>query len=123
MAIFLQRDNNQPQRGLYCGFLQVQALTNPMTVPTKPMRAVTRATGVNLAHMGLVGTFATIAEAVNLPLTMIKRLMNHVTTNDVTGGYIFTEEETLREAISNVADYIQARVTQKNNVIQIRTNK
>ena len=87
------------------------------------MRAVTRATGVNLAHMGLVGTFATIAEAVNLPLTMIKRLMNYVTTNDVTGSYIFTEEETLREAINNVADYIQARVTQKNNVIQIRTNK
>jgi len=49
--------------------------------------------------------------------------MNYVTTNDVTGSYIFTEEETLREAISNVADYIQARVTQKNNVIQIRTNK
>jgi len=122
MAIFLQRDNNQPQRGFTVVFAG-SGTDNPMTVPTKPMRAVTRATGVNLAHMGLVGTFATIAEAVNLPLTMIKRLMNHVTTNDVTGGYIFTEEETLREAINNVADYIQARVTQKNNVIQIRTNK
>jgi len=39
-------------------------------------------------------TFATITKAVNLPLTMIKRLMNHTRSNGVTGGYIVTEEET-----------------------------
>jgi hypothetical protein len=65
----------------------------------------------------------TIAEAVSLPMSMIKRLMNHVTTNDVTGGYIVTEEETLRIAINKVADYIQARVTQKDNVIQLHAKK
>ena len=52
-------------------------------------------------------------------MSIIKRLMNHVTTNDVTGGYIVTEEETLRQAINKVADYIQARVTHKNNVLKL----
>jgi len=68
-------------------------------------------------------TFATIAEAVSLPMSMIKRMMNHATTNDVTGGYIVTESETLRQAINKVASYIQARVTQTDNVIQLHATK
>jgi len=91
----------------------------PMAIPAKPMKAVTNASGVEFSPHDCRRTFATIAEAVNLPLTMIKRLMNHVTTNDVTGGYIVTEEETLREAINKIADYIQARATHKDNVIQL----
>jgi len=95
----------------------------PMAIPAKPMKAVTKASKVEFSPHDCRRTFATIAEAVNLPMSMIKRLMNHVTTNDVTGGYIVTEEETLRQAINKVADYIQARVTQKDNVIQLKTNK
>lgn len=91
----------------------------PMSQPREPMKLVTKASGVEFSPHDCRRTFATIAEAVNLPLTMIKRLMNHVTTNDVTGGYIVTEEETLREAINKVASYIQARVTQKDNVIKL----
>ena len=90
-----------------------------MWLPKKQIVAVTNASGVEFSSHDCRRTFATIAEAVGLPLTMIKRLMNHVTTNDVTGGYIVTEEETLREAINKIADYIQARVTQKNNVISL----
>jgi integrase len=91
----------------------------PMTTPIKPIKAVIDSTGVEFSPHDCRRTFATIAEAVNLPMSMIKRLMNHVTTNDVTGGYIVTEEETLRMAINKVADYIQARVRQKDNVIQL----
>ena len=91
----------------------------PMAVPAKPVKAVIKASGVKFSPHDCRRTFATIAEAVNLPLTMIKRLMNHVTSNDVTGGYIVTEEETLRQAINKVADYIQARVTQKGNVVKL----
>lgn len=91
----------------------------PMAVPTKQIKAVTKACGVEFSSHDCRRTFATIAEAVNLPLTMIKRLMNHVTSNDVTGGYIITEEETLRAAINKVASYIQARVTKKDNVIKL----
>ncbi len=92
---------------------------SPMAIPTKPIKAVTAESGVQFSPHDCRRTFATIAEAVGLPMSMIKRLMNHVTTNDVTGGYIVTEDETLREAINKVANYIQARVTQKNNVIRI----
>lgn len=95
----------------------------PMAVPAKPIKAVRKASGVEFSPHDCRRTFATIAEAVNLPMSMIKRLMNHVTTNDVTGGYIVTEEETLREAINKVADYIQARVIQKGNVIQLHSGK
>lgn len=94
----------------------------PMAIPVKPMKAVIQASGVEFSPHDCRRTFATIAEAVNLPMSMIKRLMNHVTTNDVTGGYIVTEEETLRIAINSVADYIQARVMQKNNVVTIHAN-
>jgi len=90
-----------------------------MEQPRVQMKAVTKASKVEFSPHDCRRTFATIAEAVNLPMSMIKRLMNHVTTNDVTGGYIVTEEETLRQAINKVADYIQARVTQKNNVLKL----
>lgn len=92
----------------------------PMAIPAKPMKTVAKSSGVEFSPHDCRRTFATIAEAVNLPMSMIKRLMNHVTSNDVTGGYIITEEETLRQAINKIADYIQARVTQKDNVIQLR---
>ena len=91
----------------------------PMALPTKPIKSVTKACGVDFSSHDCRRTFATIAEAIHLPLTMIKRLMNHTTTNDVTGGYIITEEATLREAINKVANYIQARVTQKDNIIKL----
>jgi integrase len=94
-----------------------------MAVPAKPIRSVTASCGVEFSPHDCRRTFATIAEAVNLPMSMIKRLMNHVTTNDVTGGYIVTEEETLRAAINKVADYIQSRVTEKDNVIQLHATK
>lgn len=93
----------------------------PMAIPTKPIRAVVKASGCEFSPHDCRRTFATIAEAVHLPMTMIKRLMNHATTNDVTGGYIITEEETLFIAINKVADYIHTRITKQNNVIHLRS--
>ncbi|MDF1690048.1 MAG: tyrosine-type recombinase/integrase [Cycloclasticus sp.] len=90
-----------------------------MQHPREPMKVVTQASGVEFSPHDCRRTFATIAEAVNLPLTMIKRLMNHVTTNDVTGGYIVTEEETLRAAINKIASYITAKVSNDGKVIQL----
>ncbi|MFT6909520.1 MAG: integrase [Oleiphilaceae bacterium] len=91
----------------------------PMAIPTKPIKTIINISGVEFSPHDCRRTFATISEAVNLPMSMIKRLMNHVTTNDVTGGYIVTEEETLSVAINKVADYIQSRVGQQDNVIQL----
>ena len=97
--------------------------TKPMATPIKPIRAVMAASGVTFSPHDCRRTFATIAEAVSLPMSMIKRMMNHATTNDVTGGYIVTEEETLRQAINKVARYIQARVNQTDKVIQLHDAK
>ena len=90
-----------------------------MSLPKKQIQAVVDASGVEFSPHDCRRTFATIAEAVNLPLTMIKRLMNHVTTNDVTGGYIVTEEATLRAAINKIASYITAKASDDGKVIQL----
>lgn len=90
-----------------------------MKHPREPMKAVTKMSGVEFSPHDCRRTFATIAEAVNLPMSMIKRLMNHVTTNDVTGGYIITEEETLRAAINKIASYITAKVLSDGSVIKL----
>jgi len=113
-------------QGLTGGSTWVFAGNNPLTsmaVPAKPIKTVIATCGVEFSPHDCRRTFATVAEAVSLPMSMIKRLMNHVTTNDVTGGYIVTEEETLRAAINKVADYIQSRVTEKDNVIQLHVTK
>jgi len=94
-----------------------------MVTPIKPIRTVMAACGVPFSPHDCRRTFATIAEAVSLPMSMIKRMMNHATTNDVTGGYIVTETETLIQAINKVANYIQARVTKTDNVIQLHVTK
>ena len=111
------------QTGAYKWVFAGDKPDRPMAVPAKPIKAVTKASGVEFSPHDCRRTFATIAEAVSLPMSMIKRLMNHVTTNDVTGGYIVTEDETLRVAINKIADYIQARVTQKDNVVQLTSSK
>jgi integrase len=65
-------------------------------------------------------TFATIAEAVGLSTTIIKRLLNHVTDNDVTGGYIRTELDTLRDSINRIGDFITMKAMQTDgNVIPL----
>ncbi|PHS26838.1 MAG: hypothetical protein COA83_02130 [Methylophaga sp.] len=94
-----------------------------MTVPKKQITAIINETGIEFSSHDLRRTFATIGEAVGVPLSMIKRMMNHVTTDDMTTSYISTEADTLRVAINKVADYIQARVTQKDNIIHLMNSK
>lgn len=81
-----------------------------MDTPRKAIAAVTRQTGIAFSSHDLRRTFATIAEAALLPETLIKKLLNHETNNNVTGGYIRTEADTLRQAIDRIAGFIQGRV-------------
>jgi integrase len=81
-----------------------------MSPPNKPILRIRQASGIYFAPHDLRRTFATIAEAVGISLTMIKRLLNHVTSNEVTGGYIITEEETLKKAFFKINDYIIEKV-------------
>ena len=92
-----ERDDFVKRRPEFFSFHGVLTGDDPdkhITRPAKQIRAVIKASGVTFTPHDCRRTFATIAEAVSLPMSMIKRLMNHVTTNDVTGGYIVTEEET-----------------------------
>lgn len=102
----------------------------PNTNETSPLSEASRTAILNVRNKSvyfsahdLRRTFATIAEAVYLPQTIIKRLLNHVTDNDITGGYIQTEMDTLREAINKIASYITTRVSASNNVIPITSKK
>ena len=64
-------------------------------------------------------TFVTIAEAVGISGSIIKRLTNHTMTSDVTDGYIHTEMETMRMAINKIAAYIQAKTADTEKVVQL----
>lgn len=83
----------------------------PISVPRCQIVKVTKETGVKFSPHDLRRTFATISEAVGLPTSMTKRLMNHGVgdTSDVTNGYIISEEQTIREAINKIAEYITSR--------------
>ncbi len=82
-----------------------------MDQPRWHIDLITKTTGIEFSSHDLRRTFATIAEAALLPETIIKRLLNHTTDNNVTTGYIRTESNTLRQAIEKIADYIWACVS------------
>lgn len=82
----------------------------PWGHPRYAIERAVKATGIEFAAHDLQRTFATIGEAVGLSTTLIKRLLNHVTDNEVTSGYIRTETDTLRVAVNKIASFIQARV-------------
>ncbi|MEQ1528218.1 MAG: integrase family protein [Methylococcaceae bacterium] len=93
-----------------------------MAIPRWPLDQVTLKTGVEFSSHDLRRTFATIAEASLLPETIIKKLLNHITDNNVTGGYIRTESNTLKQAIDRIAGFIQDRATPEGeNVINLKT--
>tara|TARA_R110001606_G_scaffold399285_1_gene583665 strand:+ start:210 stop:1403 length:1194 start_codon:yes stop_codon:yes gene_type:complete len=98
-------------------------LINHMSDPRVPMKKVIQRSNVVFSAHVCRHTFTTIAEANYLPDTLTKRLTNHKASSDVTAGYIHTEDDTLRIASNKIADYIQARITQKDNVIQLHANK
>jgi integrase len=87
--------------------------------PKKPLEQINSKISFHFNPHMTRHTFTTISEAVGTPKTMIDRLTNHTTSNDITGGYIHTETETLRQAINKIAAYIQARVNQSEKVIRL----
>ncbi|MCK4817580.1 integrase, partial [bacterium] len=93
--------------------------TGPLSESSRKAMRIVIKKSIHFTPHDLRRTFATIAEAVYLPQTIIKRLLNHVTDNDVTGGYIRTEMNTLREAINKIASYINAKVSANSNVIPL----
>jgi integrase len=61
------------------------------------------ASGVHFTLHDLRRTFITIAESLDVPYYALKRMLNHRTGSDVTGGYIVIDAERLRGPVDLVA--------------------
>ena len=64
---------------------------------------VSAGSGVGFTLHDLRRTFITIAESLDVPYYALKRLLNHRTNGDVTGGYIVVNAERLRDPVEQVA--------------------
>jgi integrase len=69
-------------------------------------QAVAKACGVRTSVHDLRRTFATTAERLDISSYAVKRLLNHMTGNDVTAGYIVTDVERLRRPMQAISDFL-----------------
>jgi integrase len=67
---------------------------------------VAKASGITFTLHDLRRTFVTIAESLDIPHYALKRLLNHRTDGDVTGGYIVMDVERLRSPVERAAKRI-----------------
>lgn len=67
---------------------------------------VAKVSGITFTLHDLRRTFVTIAESLDIPHYALKRLLNHRTGGDVTGGYIIMNVERLRDPVERVAAQI-----------------
>jgi integrase len=72
----------------------------------KILRRVVERSGVPFTLHDLRRTFITIAESLDIPAYALKRLLNHRTNSDVTGGYIIMDAERLRAPVERIAQRI-----------------
>lgn len=74
--------------------------------PKKFLQRVTAASGVPFTLHDLRRTYITIAESLDIPHYALKRLLNHRTSGDVTGGYIVINVDRLRGPVELIAQRI-----------------
>ncbi len=77
-----------------------------MVETKKFLQRVRKASGVKFTLHDLRRTFITIAESLDVPYYALKRLLNHRSNADVTGGYIVINAERLRGPVEQVAKRI-----------------
>ena len=82
----------------------------PLNDPKKQLEKVRKISGVYFNLHDLRRTFITIAESLDINTYALKKLLNHKDQRDVTGGYIITDMERLREPMNKVTDYILNQV-------------
>jgi integrase len=67
---------------------------------------VTAESDVSFTLHDLRRTFATVADALDIPGYAVKALLNHKTGADVTAGYIVVDVERLRKPMQKITDYL-----------------
>ena len=70
------------------------------------LEGIAKASGIKFMVHDLRRTFATIAESLDIPSYALKRLMNHKTQGDVTGGYLVITTERLRAPMERIEDFV-----------------
>ncbi len=70
------------------------------------LESIARTSGVKFMVHDLRRTFATLAESLDIPAYALKRLMNHKTQGDVTGGYLVITTERLRGPMERIEDFV-----------------
>ena len=65
---------------------------------------VSKRSGIEFSIHDLRRTFVTIAESLDIPAYTLKRLLNHRSSNDVTGGYIIIDVERLRTPTERICE-------------------
>jgi len=79
--------------------------------PKSATTRVAKASGVPFTIHDLRRTFITIAESLDIPAYTLKRLLNHRTSGDVTGGYIVISTDRLRAPVEKIAARIESLIT------------
>jgi integrase len=74
--------------------------------PKKFSQRVTSASGVTFTLHDLRRTYITIAESLDIPHYALKRLLNHRSSADVTGGYIIINVDRLRGPVGLISERI-----------------
>lgn len=74
--------------------------------PKKFSQRVTAASGVPFTLHDLRRTYITIAESLDIPHYALKRLLNHRSSADVTGGYIIINVDRLRGPVELISERI-----------------
>jgi len=82
----------------------------PINDPKKQLDRVRKLSDVYFNLHDLRRTFITIAESLDINTYALKRLLNHKDQRDVTGGYIITDMERLREPMNKITNYILEQV-------------
>jgi len=85
-------------------------LDTPFNEPKNQVKRVRKNSGVHFTLHDLRRTFITIAESLDINSYALKKLLNHKDQRDVTGGYIITNMERLREPMNKITDYILEQV-------------
>ena len=85
----------------------------PMNVSTLSDR-ISKEAGMSFTLHDLRRTFITLADGLDFSGHVVKRLVNHSTTADVTAGYIISEVDRLREPSEKITQHILSLVGEKN---------
>lgn len=76
----------------------------------RQINQVSTRSGVTFTLHDLRRTFLTTAEGLDISAYAVKRLANHKTSGDVTGGYIVTDVERLRKPMQAITDFLLSAI-------------